>query len=408
MSEPSVFQQILDYSNRANPYPLYAKLREKPISIQEGGGVVVTSYDLIRTLLADPRVSSDEQRMERVTGQVVRGNESNRHPGFLVLDPPKHDQLRFLAMKHFGPPCDPGRVESLRPHVVRIVDDLINALRDKQQFDVVDDLAYPLPVTIICELLGVPREDEPRFRAWSDVLVATLNPDPSLLTPEFLQQVMQANIEIRQYMAGLIAEHRAHPGDDLLSAMITDHDPGAPMDEEDLISTSVLLLIAGHETTVNLITNGMLTLLRNPDVLDKLRRDSDLIVATVEELLRFEPPVQFLPRTTTAPIPIDGMVIPGEVPMMLMTAAANRDPSRFADPERFDPWRPDNEHLGFGGGIHYCFGAPLARLEAQVALPEMARRLVNPRLVVDPPPYRVSPILRGPRHLEVAYDGIAD
>jgi cytochrome P450 len=257
-------------------------------------------------------------------------------------------------------------------------------------------------------LLGVPREDESRFRAWSDVLVATLNPDPSLLTPEFLQQVMQANIEIRQYMAGLIAEHRAHPGDDLLSAMITDHDPGAPMEEEDLISTSVLLLIAGHETTVNLITNGMLTLLRNPDVLDKLRHDSDLIVAVVEELLRFEPPVQFLPRTTTAPIPVDGMVIPGEVPMMLMTAAANRDPSRFADPERFDPWRPDNEHLGFGGGIHYCFGAPLARLEAQVALAEMARRLVNPRLVVDPPPYRASPILRGPRHLEVAYDGIAD
>ncbi len=408
MSEPSVFQQILDYSNRANPYPLYAKLREAPISIQEGGGFVVTSYDLIRTLLADPRVSSDEQRMAQVTGQVVRGQDPDRHPGFLVLDPPKHDQLRYLATKHFGPPCDPGRVEGLRPHVTRIVDDLINALRDRQQFDVVDDLAYPLPVTIICDLLGVPKEDEPRFSVWSNILVATLNPDPTVLTPEFLQQVAQAMTEIQTYMAELIAAHRANPGDDLLSAMITDHDPGAPMDEADLISTSILLLIAGHETTVNLITNGMLTLLRNPDVLDTLRHDPDFVVAVVEELLRFEPPVQFLPRTTTAPIPIGGMVIPGDVPMMLMTAAANRDPHRFADPERFHPGRPDNEHLGFGGGIHYCFGAPLARLEAQVALAEMARRLVNPRLVVDPPPYRVSPILRGPRHLEVAYDSIAD
>ena len=161
-------------------------------------------------------------------------------------------------------------------------------------------------MTIICDLLGVPKEDEPLFSVWSNILVATLNPDPTVFTPEFQQQVVQAMTEIRAYMAELIAAHRANPGDDLLSAMITDHDPGAPMDEEDLISTSVLLLIAGHETTVNLITNGMLTLLRNPDVLEKLRHDPDLVVAVVEELLRFEPPVQFLPRTTTAPIPIDG------------------------------------------------------------------------------------------------------
>jgi cytochrome P450 len=407
VSQPSIFKQILDYANRANPYPLYARLRETPISVQEGAGIVVSSYDAIRTLLADPRLSSDQRRLQQISGRAVRADERLDNPGFLVLDPPRHDQLRYLAMKHFGPPCDPGRVEGLRPRIGEIVDECLDAVRGKTRFDVVDDLAYPLPVTIICELLGVPKEDEPRFRVWSDVLVATLNPDPTLLTPEFIQEVEKATIEIRQYMAGLIAAHRANPGDDLLSAMVTDHDPDAPMDEEDLVSTSVLLLIAGHETTVNLITNGMLTLLRNPESLDRLRQDPSLATSTVEELLRFEPPVQFLPRTTTAPIEIDGTVIPGDVPMMLMTAAANRDPARFSDPDRFQPDRPDNEHLGFGGGIHYCFGAPLARVEAQVALAEMARRLENPRLVSDPPPYRPSPILRGPRHLDVAFDGVA-
>jgi cytochrome P450 len=209
-------------------------------------------------------------------------------------------------------------------------------------------------------------------------------------------------------MKYLIAEHREHPGDDLLSAMATDHDPGAPMAEEDLISTAVLLLVAGHETTVNLIANGMLTLLRNPEALDALGRDPGLVTSLVEELLRFEPPVQFLFRTSLAAIAIGNVVIPAGAPVMLMLAAGNRDPRRFADPDRFEPERPDNQHLGFGRGIHYCFGAPLARVETQEALVEMARRLQNPRLVTDPPPYRPSPILRGPRHLEVAFDGVLD
>ena len=311
-------------------------------------------------------------------------------------------------MKHFGPPDDPDRVEGMRPDITRIVTDLLDAQRGKPQFDVVDDLAYPLPVTVICNLLGVPREDEPRFRVWSDALVATLNPDPAAITPEQQQEVIAAITQIRQYMGELIAAHRANPGDDLLSAMATDHGPGAPMDDEDLISTAVLLLIAGHETTVNLIANGMLTLLRYPEELERLRRDPDYATPVVEELLRYEPPVQFIVRTTLADIPVNGAVIPGEAPLILLLAAGNRDPACFADPDRFFPDRPDNQHLGFGGGIHYCFGAPLARVEAQVALAEMARRLENPRLVIDPPPYRPSPILRGPRHLEIAFDRVLD
>ena len=406
MPQPSLFQQIVAYANRANPYPLYAQLRETPISFQEGFGFVASSHDAISTLLADPRLSS-EGRRPGPGGPSPYGAQALPEPGFLLLDPPKHDRLRALTMKHFGPPDDPDRVEGMRPDITRIVTDLLDAQRGRTQFDVVDDLAYPLPVTVICELLGVPPEDEPRFRVWSDALVATLNPDRTALTPEQQQEVGEAFMQIRQYMAGLIAAHRANPGDDLLSAMATDHGPGAPMDEQDLISTAVLLLVAGHETTVNLIANGMLTLLRYPQDLDRLRRDPAYATLVVEELLRYEPPVQFTIRTTLADVPIDGAVIPAGAPLMLLLAAGSRDPRRFADPDRFDPERPDNEHFGFGGGIHYCFGAPLARVEAQVALAEMARRLDNPRLAADPP-YRPSPILRGPRHLEVAFDRVLD
>lgn len=408
MSQPSLFQQVLDPANRADPYPLYAKMRDTPIAVQEGVGAIVSTYDEIALLLTDPRLSSEEGRLQRIAGRSAEPEGLARYPSFLVLDPPRHDRLRALTTKHFGPPDAPGRVESMRPRIAEIVNERLDAVRGQRQFDVVDDLAYPLPVTVICELLGVPKEDEPRFRVWSDLLVATLNPDPTLLTPEFMQQVAQASLEIRQYMAELIAAHRENPGKDLLSAMVTDHDPGAPMDEEDLVSTAVLLLIAGHETTVNLITNGMLTLLRNPEALTALRDDPSRITLTVEELLRFEPPVQFVSRATLGDIEIGGTVIPRETIVMLMIAAGNRDPRRFRNPDRFDPARPNNQHLGFGRGIHYCFGAPLARVETQEALVAMARRLVNPRLVVDPPPYRPNPLLRGPRHLEVAFDRILD
>jgi cytochrome P450 len=175
----------------------------------------------------------------------------------------------------------------------------------------------------------------------------------------------------------------------------------------EVLSTAVLLLIAGHETTVNLITNGMLTLLRHPDVLTRLRQDPGLSVRVVEELLRYEPPVQIVPqRTTITDIEVRGVTIPKGARMWLVLAAGNRDPERFKDPQRFDPDREDLQHLGFGSGIHSCFGAPLARLETQIALSELARRLENPRLAEDPPPYRQNAVLRGPRHLDIVFDGV--
>lgn len=214
-------------------------------------------------------------------------------------------------------------------------------------------------------------------------------------------------MELGMYLAGLIEERRKNPGDDMLSQLATADGPDGAMTTMEALSTSALLLIAGHETTVNLITNGMLTLLRHPDVLERLRGNPDLSVPIVEELLRYEPPVQLLPqRTTLSDIEVGGVTIPQGASLWLMLASGNRDPKRFEDPDRFDPDRKDIQHLGLGSGIHSCFGAPLARQEAQLALSELARRLENPRLLEDPPQYRQNAVLRGPRHLPIACDGI--
>jgi cytochrome P450 len=208
-------------------------------------------------------------------------------------------------------------------------------------------------------------------------------------------------------MAELIERHRRQPGDDLLSKMATDTGPDGPMPDQYLVATATLLLVAGHETTVNLLGNGLLTLLRFPETLKRLRNTPDLLPAAVEEMLRYEPPVQLLPnRTTLGDISLAGTTIPRGAVVTLALAAGNRDPARFVEPNRFDPERRDNAHLGFGSGIHLCFGAPLARAEAQVAFAELLRRLEQPRLVVDPPPYRPSPVLRGPEHLRIAVDGV--
>src|SRR6185436_8586629 len=236
--------------------------------------------------------------------------------------------------------------------------------------------------------------------------------------PGAQQRSAQAMAELRQYLAELIEARRRAPAKDLLSALATDDGPEGRMTPEELLSTALLLLIAGHETTVNLIANGMLTLLRHPDVLERLRRDPDLVIRTVEELLRYEPPVHFVPwRAALDDIEVAGTTIPAGAQVMLVLASGNRDPDHVRDPDRFDPDRfdPDrfglardnDQHLGFGGGIHYCFGAPLARLEAQIALGELARRLEHPRLVADPPPYRPNPVLRGPLHLLVEFDRVA-
>jgi cytochrome P450 len=404
----NLFAQVLDPANRPNPYPLYAQLRETPVSLQEDGIYVVSTYREIVALLHDPRTSSDERKRAPTGANVPVYDRGLATPSFINLDPPEHERVRRLVMNQFGPPRVPARVEGKRARINHIVEKLLDARAGQSRMDVVDDFAYPLPVTVICELLGVPFADEQRFHAWSDTLAGTLDLDPATDTPEHRQAVAEAGRQMREYLRELIALHRAEPGGDLLSGLAAGNDPEGRLDDETLLSVAVLLLIAGHETTVNLITNGVLTLLRHPHVIERLRREPDLIISTVEELLRYEPPVHYRPRTTLTEIDVAGVTIPKGAFVVLALASGSRDPSRFPDPDRFDPERTDNAHLGFNGGIHYCFGAPLARLEAQIALGEFVRRLENPRLVVDPPPYRANPALRGPRYLLVDFDCLRD
>ncbi|MFE0274166.1 cytochrome P450 [Streptomyces sp. NPDC058992] len=409
MTQGSLLRQILEYENRHDPYPLYAELRETPVR-NEDDAYIVSTYHEVLSLLHDPRVSSDARNLTQSAGidlQEQQEEETTLPPSFIRLDPPEHDRLRRMTNTSFGPPHDPRRVHEMRGELGGIVSDLIAGIGSTDRIDLVEQFSYPFPVTVICRLLGVPREDESRFHGWADTLAASLDPMPGEDPTERNKVFQKARTELGMYLAGLIEERRKNPQQDMLSELATLKGPDGSMTTMELLSTAALLLVAGHETTVNLITNGMLTLLRNPDVLDRLREDPGLSVPIVEELLRFEPPVQLVPnRTTLADIGIAGVTIPKGASLWLVVAAGNRDPLRFEDPDRFDPDRKDNEHLGFGSGIHSCFGAPLARQEAQLALSELARRLVNPRLLEDPPEYRRNAVLRGPRHLPIACDDI--
>ncbi|MFJ7586857.1 cytochrome P450 [Streptomyces sp. NPDC097617] len=410
----AMLRQIIDYANRADPYPLYEELRRTPVFHDEDGPYVVSTYHEIQGLLHDPRISSDPRNLTLSASDPLaqsEGDESTLPPVFIRRDPPEHDRLRRITNRPFGPPHSPHRVHDMRGELGGIVSGLIDGIVDAdslERIDLVEQFSYPFPVTVICRLLGVPREDEARFHVWADTIAASLDPDPGADPADKSKGGADAQIELGMYLAGLIEERRKHPGEDMLSQLAAvDEEPDGSMDTLEVISTAALLLIAGHETTVNLITNGMLTLLRHPDVLQRLREDPQLSVPIVEELLRYEPPVQLLPRRSTlADIEVNGVTIPKGATVSLILASGNRDPKRFENPDRFDPDRGDIQHLGLGSGIHSCFGAPLARLEAQLALSELARRLENPRLLEDPPPYRRNAVLRGPRHLPIACDGV--
>jgi cytochrome P450 len=397
-----LFAQVLDPASRHDPYPLYARLRETPVSLQEDGTYAVSGYPEIAALLHDPRVSSDERKSSRGTAAMSASGRFD-NPPFIFRDPPDHDRLRRLVMRQFTP----ERIAGMHDRVVALVAGLLDAHRGHGQIDIVDNLAYPLPVTVICELLGVPHKDEPRFHDWASALARSLDP-PESMTEQEIQHAGQARAELREYFGGLAAERRAQPRDDLISGLAVSRDRTDQMSDQDLLSTLILLLVAGHETTVNLITNGMLTLLRHPDALERLRREPDLITPLVEEVLRFDPPVQFRTRTTLADVQAAGVTIPQGATVALLLASGSRDPRRFPNADQFTPDRTDNQHFGFGGGIHYCVGAPLARIEAPIALGELARRLAIPRLLEDPPPYRENAALRGPRHLQVTFDRLAD
>ncbi|HEX5407323.1 MAG TPA: cytochrome P450 [Pseudonocardiaceae bacterium] len=394
---------LFDPANRPDPYPLFAQLRDAgPFSVLDGAMTVIGRHERCTAILRDPTMSSDRSRtlLPRRFGD---DREQRGTASFLSLDPPDHTRLRRLVAKAFTPRV----IAALEPRIRQIVDDLVAGFADAEGFDVVSELAYPLPVRVISELLGVPESDHEQFEGWSRWLVRGLDPAMAVTDPGELAAIEGAQEEFTSYFSDLIAARRARPGEDLLSRLVLIEEQGDQLTEPELIATCVLLLVAGHETTANLIANGVLALLRHPDQLAALRADPALITGTVEETLRYDPPVQLTTRVVRSPLPIDDVVVPTDGVVLMLLGAANRDPAVFAEPDRFDITRDARQHLSFAAGAHFCLGAPLARLEGSITLSAFANRITDPELDVDSLRYRPHVNLRGPERLVVGFSSAA-
>lgn len=400
-SQPLIFNP-LDPAFRLDPYPVYERLRSEDRFHQSMFGAhVLTHYDDVMAVLRHPAASSDQmkstQYQQFVEAGLVEARFDDGMRPFLFIDPPDHTRLRGLVQKAFTPKM----VEALRPRVQAVVDGLLDQAAAAGSLEVVEGLAYPLPVVIICEMLGVPAADHEEFKGWSRELARSLDPDFGVDAAVLAARQAAADAFV-DYFKALIATRREHPRDDLLSALIAAEEAGDRLNEEELLSTLILLLVAGHETTVNLIANGALNLLRHPDELARLRTDPDgLARSAVEEVLRFDPPVQMTIRVAADDIVLDGLTVKQGEQAVLLLAAANRDPEHFPDPNRFDAGRADNRHLAFSFGTHYCLGAPLARLEGQVALSSLARRFPHLAMVSPDVTYKENIVLRGLAELHV-------
>ncbi|MFN2593994.1 MAG: cytochrome P450 [Actinomycetota bacterium] len=385
------FFNPFDPEVHANPYPTYKRLRDSdPVHQSPFGGLLLTRHADITRVLRDPAMSSDFRNVE-LPFEITQGPAQQleeRQPSMLFLDPPDHDRLRNLVHKAFTA----RRIEHLRSRIVEVVDDLVSRGSEKGEMDLVAELAYPLPVAIICDLLSVPVEDQEIFRKWSRDLVQTLDP---IVTQEVIERALSSGDAFKDYFRDLLAARRTDPQDDLLTALIVAEDEGNKLSEEELLVTLTLLLVAGHETTVNLISNGMLALLQNPDQWDRLTKEPSLIKSAIEELLRYDSPVQFAARIPLEDLEIDGHHVSKNHEIVCILGAGNRDPQQFRDPDRLDISRADNRHLAFSAGPHFCLGASLARLEGQIAIGALADRLPNMRLADRPPQRRSTVTLRG-------------
>jgi cytochrome P450 len=385
----------IDPGFRADPYPAYrVLLEEAPLFESPYGLLVVSRYEDIMTVLRSPNTSNDFRKSPRFAPAVE--DDADVTPSFLFLDPPDHTRLRGLVSRAFTP----RRVEQLRSRAQQIADEVFDHAAAAGRMEVVEDLAFPLPVLMICEMLGVPAEDVDEFKEWSAATARGL--DPSFTWPPgLLERFQELRKRAMEYFGGLIARRRQEPQDDLLSALLEAEEQGDRLTEAEVWSTLNLLLIAGHETTVNLIANGVLAFARHPEQYARVHDDPALVRSAVEEVLRYDPPVHMMGRLPVADIEISCGTIPAWSEMIMLPAAAGRDGAQFGEPDAFDVTRADNRHLGFGFGIHHCLGAPLARLEAQVALGTLARRFSSVELVTDPPPYKDNITLRGVASLEV-------
>jgi cytochrome P450 len=317
----------------------------------------------------------------------------------LFRDPPDHTRLRALVSKAFTPRV----IDQMREHIQEIVDRLLDRVQASGEMDVIGDLAYPLPVTVICEMLGVPLGDHESIRGWSADIARSLDAIGLPSDVEIVDRGRVARRAIGDYFRALVPRRRGNPQNDLLTGLIAAEEQGDKLSEGEVIAMCVLLFIAGHETTVNLIGNGLFALLQHPDQLARLQHDPALVPGAVEELLRYDSPVQRTARMTTEEVEIGGRQIAKGAMVVTAIGAANRDPAQFADPDRLDVTRKDVRHVSFGYGIHFCLGAPLARVEGQIALGTLLRRAPRLALAETAPEWRESSVLRGLKRLRVTF-----
>ena len=380
-----------------DPYPKYDELRAKdPVhwSPLLDAWVVTRFADTDAILRDHKRFSSDPRA--RGVGRRTRA-EGIDNPGglsMLFLDPPDHTRLRALVSKAFTPPA----IAALTPHIEAIVHELLEQISDPADFDLIETLAYPLPVIVMAEMLGVPPGDRASFKKWSDKRARILEPT---IKPDEVQEANQATRELDQYFRGVIEERRVEPRGDLISALIEAEEANDKLNSDELLVMLRLLLIAGNETTTNLIGNGMLALLRNPEQLQLLRRRPELMDQAIDELLRYDTPVQVDSRTARVDLEIGGRKIRAGQGVIVLLGAANRDPAVFPDPNRLDITRRNGSSMAFGRGIHHCLGAPLARVEARAAFSALLERFEDLRLREEPT-FRDNVVLRGMRVLRLS------
>lgn len=409
---------------RANPYPFYAQLRSQdPVYWDEEMGFwVLTRYADIASVYTDDRFSraqglmSNFQRLTESEQSIAEPVYRSFSKTMFYADPPYHTHLRGLMNNAFTP----RRVEQMRPYVQRVVDELLDHVQANGEMDVIRDLAYPLPVMVIAELLGLPTHDRGRFKGWSDDLFAILGTVRH--SPQLMEKAAQSLAEMKEYVTELSRKRREQPRDDLLSVLLSvvdeelecphphqahgglarERKAAAQLTQEELVANINILLSTGHETTTHLIGNGILALLRHPDQMQQLRGQPAFAASAIEEIMRYDNPVQITYRSAIEDVEISGKQFSKGDLVNSILGSANRDPERYTDPDRFDITRNEGRHLNFGLGIHFCIGASLVRLEAEIAFNTILQRFPNLQLATDRLDWQEHPVFRGLKSLPVS------
>ena len=365
----------------ADPYPAFARMREDspvcPVSSSRFDSYLITRFDDAKAALTDPRLSKDLYGPGQQYLRIFGPNSEGLNKNMLNADPPEHSRLRGITSRAFAP----RRIEALRPRVAEIVDDLLDKIIPQGQSELMHDFAIPLPMMVISELLGIPETDHERVLGWTQVIRTSGSSSRS--PEEERAAVQEAQLRLHHYLADLVQAKRAHPADDMISTLIDSCDHDGQLSERELVTTTFLLLFAGHQTTADFIGNAVVALLTNPDQLELLRATPELLPSAIEELLRFDGPLPVAsPRIAAEDVEYQGVHIPRGSIVGVVINAANHDPAQFVEPDRLDLGRERGPHIGFGHGVHYCLGVSLARMEAQIAIGALLRRLPGLRLGV--------------------------